>query len=312
MEFYLTLRLLAKVCIDIFVILSGYGYSESIKNKPIGLLTFYKKRLVTIYSNYWFIAIIFVPIGILFMGRPLSEAFASHFYMNFALQMIGLYGEHGYNGTWWYISLIIPLIILFPFMFTLTKKYGLIFLSLCLLIFLSAPKLHIPIVQGFLMSFALGIYLSQSNGIVLLSNLINRYKWWRYLILIMLILLVVVVRSYIPVLYGRTSIDWLFGGLIIFFMYEISEISKRVCRWLAFCGEHLFNIFLFHSFICYYYWADFIYLFHFPLLIFVVLLFVCLAVSILIEIIKKLLFFYKIVESIKNVKVPPKIDRIFQ
>ena len=37
--------LLAKVCVAIFVVLSGYGLSESVKNKNINLFSFYKKRL---------------------------------------------------------------------------------------------------------------------------------------------------------------------------------------------------------------------------------------------------------------------------
>ena len=61
---------LAKVCVAIFVILSGYGLAESVRANPPGLLAFYKKRLSRLYLNFWFIAAIFIPIGVFFMGRP--------------------------------------------------------------------------------------------------------------------------------------------------------------------------------------------------------------------------------------------------
>ena len=68
-------------------------------------------------------------------------------------------------------------------------------------------------------------------------------------------------------------------------------------------GHHLFNIFLFHTFIFAYYLNHFIYGFQYPYLIFLVLLSISLIVSVAIEYIRKLLKFEKILSWIDGIKV---------
>ena len=292
-----TIALLSKVCVAIFVILSGYGYSESIKSKNAGLFSFYKKRLVSLYSNYWFIALIFVSIGILFMDRSLQDAFTNHPYAKFIIQMTGLhrffYREYGYNATWWYMSVIIPLIILFPFIYCLTKKYGIFILIFCLFI-LFPRKSIFPVINTWLLPFALGIYLSQKNHIVTISNRLHTYGNWRFIMLITTIVLVAKLRGIIPLL-GDTKIDWLFGGLIILFIFELTSIFRLLEKVLGFLGKQLFNIFLFHTFIYYYYWSEFIYSFQNPLLIFFALLSISTLISLTIEQLKRRVYFNELI-----------------
>ena len=305
---------LSKVCVAVFVILSGYGYSESLKIKNIGLFAFYQKRLINLYSNYWFIALIFVPIGILFMNRHLQDVFTNYAYAKFIIQMTGLhrfvYSEYGYNATWWYMSVIIPLTILFPFIFVLNKKYGVLILIFCFIILL--PKKSIfPIINPWLLPFALGIYFSRKNYFVTISNRLNICGKWRFVILIAAILLVAILRSRIPFL-ADIKIDWLFGGLIILFVFEMTSAFQLLENVLSFFGKHLFNIFLFHTFIYFYYWKNFIYSFQNPLLIFLMLLSICIAISLAIEQIKKRAYFYKLIEKAKGWQIPNSLEIAFQ
>ena len=306
--------LLSNVCIALFVILSGYGFSESIKQKTIGLFEFYKRRLSVIYSNYWFIALIFVPVGIVFMNRAIQDVFTDHAYAKFIIQMIGLhrfaYPEYGYNITWWYMSVIIPLIILFPFIYDLTQKYGVFILSM-LLIIVIPDKASIPVITTWLLPFALGIYFSQRNYITTISRHLSSYKLWRFPMLIIAIMFLAAFRTYSPLLNGN-KIDWLFGGLIILFIYELTISFKLVEILLSFLGKHLFNIFLFHTFIYYYYWEAFIYSFKYPVLIFLVLLSICIVLSIMIEFLKKYIHFYELVKKFQKLKVPVTIEIAFQ
>ena len=120
----------AKVCVAIFIILSGYGLTKSTE-KPTGLKKFYLKRLVRIYIDYWFIWAVFVPVGMLFFGRTLSVAYGSNSFLKLILNFSGMHkflGVTGYNATWWFVSLIIALYLLFPLIKTLLNKYGLYFL----------------------------------------------------------------------------------------------------------------------------------------------------------------------------------------
>ena len=63
-----------KLCVTIFVFLSGYGLTkQTIKNPIQSLGKFYKRRFSKLYLNYWFIWIIFVPIGVLFFERTFES-----------------------------------------------------------------------------------------------------------------------------------------------------------------------------------------------------------------------------------------------
>ena len=302
--------LLSKVCVAIFVILSGYGFSESVKHKNIGLFSFYQKRLVPLLFNYWFIALIFVPIGILLFDRTLFDAFSSHAYTKFIVQMTGLhrffYSDYGYNATWWYMSVIIALIILFPFIYDLIKKYGMLILIL-LLILLFPKNFFSPVINTWLLPFSLGIYLSQNNYIATISNRLNRFGNWRFVMLVGAIIFIAVFRSFSPVLGGIYS-DWLFGGILILFIFEVTMVFNRLNLILGYLGKHLFNIFLFHTFIYLYFFSDFIYMFKYPVFIFFVLLFICILVSLVIEQLKVIVGFDKLVKWVSRLKVPAYLE----
>jgi len=305
---------LSKVCVAIFVLLSGFGFSESIKHKRAGMFHFYKKRLVKLYSNYWFIALIFVFIGTFWMGRQLEDAFDSHIYTKFVIQMLGLhrfaYGEYGYNATWWYMSVIVPLIILFPFIYVLTKKFGLFFLFLFLLLLIPEKQI-IPVLNTWLLPFGLGIYASQRNLISKIDFKLEKYRSWKYLMLLTAVCLVVAFRSFSPYMRG-TEIDWLFGGLIILFVFELINTFGMLEKFLSFLGKHLFNIFLFHTFIYYYFWSEFIYSFHYPVFIFLALLSICVLISMGIDQVKKRIYLNRLVYFIEEHRLCPKMDLLFQ
>lgn len=303
--------LLAKVCVAIFVILSGYGFSESIRNKNVGLFEFYKNRLIVIYSNYWFIALIFVPIGVFFMNRTFQNTFNGHVYFKFLIQLTGLhrffYSEYGYNATWWYLSVIIPLIILFPFMYDFINKYGCLSLLFFCFILFNQKFVVLPVINAWLLPFALGIYCSQRNVLPILSCKLSKFGGWRFVVLTVAIGLIAFLRPD-----NEIRMDWLFGGLLILYVFEVTNVIVFIKNILCFMGKHLFNVFLFHTFVYYYFWKDFFYSFKSPLVIFFILLSSCIVLSILIEQIKKYLSFYKFVDYIKSIKISPKIEIKFR
>ena len=310
------IALLSEVCVAIFVILSGYGLSESIKHKNEGLLAFYKKRFVSLFSNYWFIAIIFVPLGVFFFHITFQSVFLSHPYAKFLIQMSGLhrffYSEYGYNPTWWYMSVIIPLTFLFPFIYDLVKKYGLTVLLCFFCLLLPIPKgPNFSVINVWLLPFALGIYLSQNNYIEAASNKIRKFGRLRFILLGLIIILAAISRSNLTILNG-TKIDWLFGITVILFVFELTTSFIVFEKFFGFLGKHLFNIFLFHTFIYRFWFSSFIYSFENSILIFVVLLIICLSISLLIEQLKKILYFDYLVAKIFKFEIPPEIEMTFQ
>lgn len=285
--------LLAKVCVGIYVVLSGYGLAESIKHKALDVAVFYKRRLVKLYLNYWFIALLFIPIGVFFMGRTLGDVFGENAYGGLLIQMLGLHMftsvSYGYNATWWFMSLIIVLYAIFPLAFFATKKFGLWFLAFCAVL-LFVP---IPLVNDWIFPFVVGIWLSQKDGFVKIFAWLDAFGAKRWLILGVLTLFVAWYRQN-GWLFDSIRADTFFGILLIVLTTELALASTSSRKVLEFIGVHSFNIFLFHTFIYYYYFPTFIYGFGNPVLIFAVLLGVCLLISVGIEKLKEVIGFNKI------------------
>lgn len=70
---------MCKVCVAIFVFISGYGLTEKYKGKEnINLKKFYWNRFVKLFINYWFIWLIFVPISVLWLGPSFAEQYGGN------------------------------------------------------------------------------------------------------------------------------------------------------------------------------------------------------------------------------------------
>lgn len=292
----------AKVCVSIFIILSGYGLAESIKNKKIGLFSFYKKRLIKLYMTYWLIIIVFVPIGIFFIDRTLVSIFGDYAYMKFIVQTLGFHMftsnvGYGYNATWWFMSLIIGLYILFPLIYFLIQKFGIWIILFTLLIQVAPTVNYIGLLQHWILPFTLGIFLSKINGFIFFLTWLKKLGIVHFVFLIFLMTLSILLKHY----------GLLLGILIILFITQIINLSTPLRQILNFIGIHSFNIFLFHTFIYFYYWKDIIYFTDTPILIFLSLLFSSLIISISLEYIKQLLYFDKIYRYIINIKIADKI-----
>lgn len=100
----------AKICVSIFMFLSGYGL----------YYTFYKKgeirvwhRVWSIYKRFWQVFFIFVPIGFLFLSKPfaIQEFLQNMFCLKF-----------GYNHEWWFLGTYIELLIILPVVLLADKK----------------------------------------------------------------------------------------------------------------------------------------------------------------------------------------------
>jgi len=119
----------AKVCVAIFVFLSGYGLAvQADKKGGIGKLRdFYWRRFKKLYLNYWFIWLIFVPISIFVFGRTFQTAFPDKTALHTILDIFGIHQwfyskPYSYNATWWFYSCIISLYLLFPALYRLMKE----------------------------------------------------------------------------------------------------------------------------------------------------------------------------------------------
>ena len=161
-----TIGVISKVCVSIFVFLSGYGLTIKYNSQShLNVRQFYWSRSVKLLTNYWLIWFLFMPISLLWLGPSLSEAYGNHvplkMFMDF-FGVINLVGWYGYNPTWWFYSCIIGLYLLFPLLRChIERQIPLILLASIALFFIPGGILQ-P-VRLYLLPFVLGILCARHS-----------------------------------------------------------------------------------------------------------------------------------------------------
>ncbi len=286
---------LSNICVALFVLLSGYGLGRQVNIKGMpNLYKFYKRRFTKLMLNFWFVFVIFVSIDIFIFGRNMDEVYGGHsVVLKFLADFLGLtffFPFYGFNPTWWFMSLIILLYLVFPFIYQFATREHLLCVFLFSLIALIPWSFEPAIMLNFMFAFCIGTILS-------LKPLVFKNRKIIF-ILIFTIALGLCLRTmfYSTYMYydGIVSASILY--MYIYIKEFISKFPKLINNVFAFIGKHSMNIFLFHTFIFYFWFKDFIYCFKYPIVILFVLLIICLSVSYILESLKKAIRFEEIVK----------------
>lgn len=279
------LALLSKVCVALFLLLSGYGLTEGLKGKELQPGAFYKKRLARLYTTYWLIYAVFTLLGVLVFGRSLRVIYRMHIPLRALADMLGLsafIGFRSYNDSWWFVSLILLLYALYPLFHTLVRRYGAWFLPLpFVLMYLNLGTdfgLQVDFTAVWFFPFCLGIWLSEKDVLVKLGHLWHNHRWAKLLACTLSLLLLAVQRQKGPWL-NDIRLDGFFALAIVLFAWKFIVPLPVISRVLAFIGRHSFNIFLIHTFVYGVFFHSFFSALKAPLLSFALLLGSCLALS---------------------------------
>ncbi|MCD8026845.1 MAG: acyltransferase family protein [Clostridiales bacterium] len=299
-----------KVCVAIFLVLSGYGLYKSWcsfekKNMRNGKLPakkqilFVKNHLLKLMFGYWFIYIIFVFMG-LFLGRPFYAFYGLNplYFLSDFLGLANLFGTPTVNATWWFMSIIIVYYLIFPLLVKIQKYSGelLLLISFCAVIFEFLPSFRQ--LRLWIFPFVLGMYLAQISGF---ERLDSKLKCLPNKIIFGV--LAILVTAYIRIALFNNSIesDGVFACAIIMFSFGVLSRISILNRILEELGKYSGQIFMFHTFIYSYYFKSFIYSFKYSVLIFIVLAIVCYAVARLLEWLKHLLRYDKLMNKLVGV-----------
>lgn len=267
----------SKLCVAIFVFLSGYGLmSGAVKTDGISdILAFYRKRYVKLMVNFWLIWLLFVPVGVLVFNRTFPDVYGEHYLYKCVVDLLGFCDLYSYNPTWWFYGCIIQLYILFPFLYKAIRYWYLLLpLSVVLAFVYIIPTPGFNLCRSYICSFLLGMVikkyppqLAKAPTIILLFSIIVLFvcRMWTF--------------SFCLVW------DMVIIGVGVFAYIQI-HFPQWIARALAFLGKHSFNIFLFHTFFLMYL-HQYVYWSRNPFLIFLTMLSICVMVSVGIEKIKK-------------------------
>ena len=236
------LGICAKLCVAIFVFSSGYGLESTFLNKEIKVISFYIHRFKKLYLNYWFIWLLFVPVGIFVFGRTPADAYGNHAIIKMILDFFGLLnltGSYGYNPTWWFYSCIILLYLFFPLLHKCLFSKWLLLLSLGLIVSHLARLPILTPISNYLLPFLAGMWVARIP-----TSAFDRLKVFDTIITFVLLF---VIRNCSGM---YCIVDTLLCMTIAVFVYKV-KFSNRLETIFVQLGKHSQNIFLFHTFIFY-------------------------------------------------------------
>lgn len=300
----------SKICVAMFVFMTGYGMwvSYESQKKKTTMSNYIKKRMVTLMTGF---LIIFVVTEILAIptGRFIEvygHDFRSVVYMIIdALGLAKLLGTPLFCLTWWYMSLAIVLIMIFPFVHSIMEKYQWIVVVASIIVPRACGFGQSTDLFRYLLAYTLGMYFAQHD---LLARIKEKFMEQNVVgkllsLIVSLIGLAVIIKCRQNAWIGWKYLDF-WDGFAAMYVIVLSYIyilnGKWIVKGLGFLGKHSMNIFLIHSFYRDVFFHKFIYSFYYAWLDYIVLMAISLVTSIVLEWFKKLIRYEKFIDWVKR------------
>ena len=300
----------SKICVAMFVFMTGYGMwvSYESQKKKTTMSNYIKKRMVTLMTVF---LIIFVGKEILEIptGRFIEvygHDFRSVVYMIIdALGLAKLLGTPLFCLTWWYMSLAIVLIMIFPFVHSIMEKYQWIVVVASIIVPRACGFGQSTDLFRYLLAYTLGMYFAQHD---LLARIKEKFMEQNVVgkllsLIVSLIGLAVIIKCRQNAWIGWKYLDF-WDGFAAMYVIVLSYIyilnGKWIVKGLGFLGKHSMNIFLIHSFYRDVFFHKFTYSFYYAWLDYIVLMAISLVTSIVLEWFKKLIRYEKFIDWVKR------------
>lgn len=302
-----------KICVAVFVFLSGYGIAYSLKNIDKNDNLAYKKqiskRYFSLMSGFWFVYIVCAALATIF-ERSMFSVYEANNMVNTVLYVIAdfmglseLFGTPIFIGTWWYMSLAIIIVAIMPLLYKLYEKFGTIALLITTMLFCGIFEQKNYDMVRWTFTLALGIIFSEKNLLTKIKEFrfIKKNKVIDYLLKLVLYSGIIVGCMYLRT-YAGWEVSYLRDGiiptLVIIWCYTILSEIKFLYVAIEFIGKHSMDIFLSHTLLRGYILKDFIYSQKYSLVIFVVLTVLSLVFAIVIDLLKKITGYKKFVSFV--------------
>ena len=300
----------SKICVAMFVFMTGYGMwvSYESQKKKTTMSNYIKKRMVTLMTGF---LIIFVVTEILAIptGRFIEvygHDFRSEVYMIIdALGLAKLLGTPLFCLTWWYMSLAIVLIMIFPFVHSIMEKYQWVVVVASIIVPRACGFGQSTDLFRYLLAYTLGMYFAQHD---LLARIKEKFMEQNVAgkllsLIVSLIGLAVIIKCRQNAWIGWKYLDF-WDGFAAMYVIVNSYIyilnGKWIVKGLGFLGKHSMNIFLIHSFYRDVFFHEFTYSFYYAWLDYIVLMAISLVTSIVLEWFKKLIRYEKFIDWVKR------------
>ena len=263
-----------KICVSLFFFVGGYGIYKLSEKKNFNIFNNIKK----LFISYWKVFLIFIPIGFLFFRNQITyceEAYICSRYSVFNIydlinNFLGF--SSSLNYEWWYLHSYLIAIITFPFIKALFDKKSTLFNMFIIIIFSLLISNVFPAASkieelGFLKNntlykelflqinpyisvFWLGVLFSKDNLLLKLKEKINGAIKLNVFFDIFGIITIAYIRQFIL----GAMFDIMFVPILIIFFLDFVNNFKLLSRVFEILGNHSTNIWLIHTFLCYYFY----------------------------------------------------------
>ena len=299
-----------KICVSIFAFITGYGLYVSYRHNKVSSTKWVLQRYLKTFSGYWFVWVLSAIICQFIDRRTATILFKDGIAQGFFHTLINFLGLHNLfhtpsiNATWWYMSAAAVFILLIPLLYHYRDNIILIMIGTIFLIrivhngdaFTGANSVY-----AFLTPFIMGFTFSHYSMFEKLAQILSQNHLTRLckaMVELCIIIAMFMIYGQVPIALYWEFHYCLFPTLFICFCVEFIVGARFLGSMLQFCGKHSMNVFLVHTFIRGYYLVDFTYSWKHFLLVNLVLLCLSIAISIVIECLKKLLRYDFLINSL--------------
>lgn len=280
-----------EICVPLYLFLSGYGlYLLFEKNNTISPL----KRVLKLYLIFWSCFIVFIPLGC-FLVPELYPGSWKIFIENF------IAWKTSYNWEWWFIFPYVLLICVSNILFACIRRWNFFtsFLFSCVVYVISywvisaykSRLLESYALFNFfeflrmLCSFMWGALFVKYDLFQRIKKVVNLNVYGNNVLMSIILVSAFLLRAMIPI--HAASV---FFMVIFAYCFYMMKKSPYVESFFMLMGKHSTNIWLVHTFFCYYYFHDFIYGLKYPILIYILTLGLSVISSVVINKLYQLLF----------------------
>ena len=272
---FLAVGQFGKICVVLFIFLAGLGLYRQYASSNFSLWN----KIKRFYLSYWKVFVIMIPVAFLFFAHqeqltaPDIAFFNkySEFDLNtFILNLFGL--STSYNAEWWFVFAYVASCIFGELYILSTRRchnvYVELFFVACLntLFYRIIPMfINLPAFAGIEKSVIYRLYFKQPcmtaffSGIVaakynILENMISRMNRLALPQRILLCFAGLVSAFYIRTFNGGQIYDFLTAPFLVVMFLGLIKLEKHIIYGaLVFLGKHSENMWLIHSFYCYYF-----------------------------------------------------------
>lgn len=295
-------------CVGMFAFLSAYGLTRSLKREYAGLDFSGHEATIFVLKRYVKLVLMFVLPFLFCTG--VTFATDSSYYsgtkwqnlISLGMDFFGvghLFGTEMLISTWWFLSLEVLLIIFLPFAVRMYRKYSWLSVVMVLVpgIMVSNSRLHLI---KYLLVVPLAVCFADQDVLerlkqykVVKNQILNKILKFVISTVILLGMILLWYQSW-----GREHFEFLLNGLIpmtvIYWLYEFVLDIPGIRQILEFLGTHSANVFYIHSFLRTIWIKKVVYSFGNAALIWLFLMGASVLISLLLELIKKIIRYGKI------------------